>query len=102
MRIVFALYFGECKNEEISVNFGKFDRIMTGLNMLTNKGNIAFLVKLSNFCYKAGNRGKKLNKRNWVTLGYILNEALMYYQEVPYGSCGSYQIRDHRCNGDHS
>ena len=70
--------------------------------MLINKGNIAFLVKLSNFCYKAGNRGKKLNKRNWVTLGYILNETLMYYQEVPYGSCGSYQIRDHRCNGDHS
>ena len=75
---------------------------MTGMNMLKNKGNIAFLVKLSNFCYKAGNRGKKLNKRNWVTLGYQKSPNRKCIKEVPYGSCGSYQIRDHRCNGDHS
>ena len=45
-QIVFVLYLKGGKTRVKTRNFEKNDEKMTGMNMLKNKGNIAFLVKL--------------------------------------------------------
>ena len=46
IQIVFILYGKGWKKRGKRRNFGKYDEKLTEMNMLKNKGNIAFLVKL--------------------------------------------------------
>ncbi|MER2141629.1 MAG: hypothetical protein ABS902_08310, partial [Priestia megaterium] len=48
-------------------------KVYTSMTSTAGQGFRRFFAQLSNFCYKAGNRGKEQNRRNWVTLGINFN-----------------------------